>query len=772
MAPEVTYDVLNIKSDDLGLEVIRQFVAPDPLFFSVDNRPTNDLGQRDVDLNTKVETRIHAVAADLTALKAIPDTGRFDGQLTTVNSPVPGLLYRFDAGSSADAVGNFIVVPDAGTGRWFLVSGGTGGVYVRLVSSTGDFATVAEAIDDYETRPEKTAIIFIEGAAVDAGAAGTHLTTKSNITFIGISQSGGAKSEIDFGTGVSAELRFDETVRVKFENLKFIRNAGNTTGRIRIGTGANRDNELVFKDCEFEDNATAAGTGFIDVNAPSSGQVTRIVLDGTFAVAVATANMPIFDLSNGGSGRFEFIVRNRSYVSTDSTTGSNHGDDVILRAVGAPDLTISVESHSFFGFLFAGWADPATIDFTMDGTATVVGNLMEGDVASITGENMWNDEWQRIADGGRAPTRVSIGPGTGNNFSGYISRPFGPVINIPSGTFSFGIPGNGGGGDTHIFRDGQGGITGVIGRTYQGSGMDETTLTGQAQTGTPGESVFVVASGQTNVKIKDMTLKVFNTVGALSTESLFKVISDGEAILLENIKLQYDSTNNSTGAAWDVGAAGGSLQDGVDWGVIMKNCQFETLGTGTMGTAFGVGVGTEGQARLEHCRALGRITVASYSLTKVEAFGCIAVLNEDSGSGAIGFNCIADCRLSQCRVETLATTAGKLFEGFRLVNKNQLTGCRVDGNSGANRRIEHGVVITGDFNIVHGCFIRRVEDDAVEVQSTAGFNIVNDNMFEDNAAKSVDEVGGSNNLNVNGNVSSGGTGYTTTGAQSIQNDNI
>ncbi len=112
MAPEVTYDVLNIKSDNLGLEVIRQFVAPDPLFFSVDNRPLNDLGQRDVDLNTKIEDRIHDAVSDLFVLKAIPATDRFDGQLTTVNS-IPGAIYRFASASTAAPDGTNNVQPDA-----------------------------------------------------------------------------------------------------------------------------------------------------------------------------------------------------------------------------------------------------------------------------------------------------------------------------------------------------------------------------------------------------------------------------------------------------------------------------------------------------------------------------------------------------------------------------------------------------------------------------------------------------------------------------------
>ncbi|KKL11633.1 hypothetical protein LCGC14_2543840, partial [marine sediment metagenome] len=436
------------------------------------------------------------------------------------------------------------------------------------------------------------------------------------------------------------------------------------------------------------------------------------------------------------------------------------------RAAGAPDLLISVESYSFFGFESGGWATPATISILMDGSATVVGRAMEADVASISGENQWNEEWQTTGDGGRAPNNVSTTGGT--NFSGYISNAFGPVINIPQGTFAFGI-GTGVGGDLHQFIDSS--FSGAEGRTYQGSGMDETILTGVAQTGTPGESVFVIPDGQTNVKIKDLTMKVTNTVGALTTESLFSVNGSGEAILLENLKLQYDSTNNSAGVAWNVSAAGGDLTTGSHWGIVMKNCQFETLNTGSMGTAFSV-ITVVGQARMEHCRALGEISSEYYSLTNVEAVACIVVFNENSSNGIAGFLCNADCTLTACKVRAPAvTTITRLFEAFKLTDRNRLVGCSVKGdNLSSTDVVEHGVIVTGEGNVISGCFFTDCIDDCIEMSATADATAVTGNVFLNSGARAVDEVAGADGTIIDGNVARGvvtSPAYAVSGAASI-----
>lgn len=647
------------------------------------------------------------------------------------------------------------------------------GVYVRLVkASGGDFTNVGAAIDDFETSVERAAIIFIEGALVDAGAAGSHITTKSNIRFVGISQSSGAKSEIEFGTGVSAELRFDETVRVKFENLKIIRNVGTSTGRIRIGTGANRDNELVFKDCEFEDNATAAGTSLIDVNAPLTGQVTRVVLDGTFAVFVSGANMSLFDFSNVGSGRFEFVARNHSYVGNTRTTGSNHAEDIMSRAGGTPDLSITIESHSFFGFnaiSSAGWADPGIIDLFLDGTATVIGAQLHNDIRNkaIIGDNMWNPEWLEVANGGRAPT--SVGSGVGNNFLGYIVKAVGSIVRFPPGVHGFDFL------TTTSLRvgftapNGTPGIT-PVGRTYIGSGTDETYIVLDVSSHQVGEPNFFIAEGSTNVKIKDLTLRVNNTDAAFGG-ALFEAQIDTDAALLENVVLQYNSAFNVTGSAFLLGRATGKPENVPKYGLVLKNVVFHNIGIGTVTNGFQI-TGTVQKSLLDGCHVLGPVSGECYLLDNCEVVACTLILSEASSSGAIGFNGNDDNRFSACKAVTNAITAGKLFEGFRLANRNQMVNCIVDGDKVSARRIEHGVVVTGTLNIVHGSFFRRMNAAAVEVQAAANFNIVNDNMFEDNLVKSVDEITGSNNLNVNGNVSSGGTGYTTTGAQSISGDNI
>jgi len=173
MAPEIVYDVLGVKSDDLAVEVIRQFVAPDPLFFSVDNRPINDLAQRDVDIvgfiDTELRPVIHIPVANLAALKAIVAADRFDNQVAHVDSP--NEWWKFDASSTATNDDVRVAQPTAGTGRWLRLADETHLTVHRAVADLTALAAIP-AVDEVDNQ-----IIHVDSEQVnyklDTGSAAT-----------------------------------------------------------------------------------------------------------------------------------------------------------------------------------------------------------------------------------------------------------------------------------------------------------------------------------------------------------------------------------------------------------------------------------------------------------------------------------------------------------------------------------------------------------------------------------------------------------------------
>lgn len=111
--------------------------------------------------------------ANITAIKAIAAADRADGDLIVSQSD--NVAYIFDAGSSATGDDNFVLVPDAGTGRW-LKATSTAGEPIAS-SGTGEINYIDEA--DAETA--------ISGYATYADAAGTTPVDgtggSANITF-------------------------------------------------------------------------------------------------------------------------------------------------------------------------------------------------------------------------------------------------------------------------------------------------------------------------------------------------------------------------------------------------------------------------------------------------------------------------------------------------------------------------------------------------------------------------------------------------------------
>lgn len=78
--------------------------------------------------------RVHAAVADLTALKAIAATGRFNGMLA-VNTTDQG-LWEFVSASSATGDDITVAAPAAGTGRWLRVNPANAAVYAPVADLT------------------------------------------------------------------------------------------------------------------------------------------------------------------------------------------------------------------------------------------------------------------------------------------------------------------------------------------------------------------------------------------------------------------------------------------------------------------------------------------------------------------------------------------------------------------------------------------------------------------------------------------------------------
>lgn len=71
------------------------------------------------DENYTPKPHVYGVVSDITELKAIPASGRFDEQIAFIAGL--DLFYKFNSGSSATPDNDLVVEPDAGTGRWTKV---------------------------------------------------------------------------------------------------------------------------------------------------------------------------------------------------------------------------------------------------------------------------------------------------------------------------------------------------------------------------------------------------------------------------------------------------------------------------------------------------------------------------------------------------------------------------------------------------------------------------------------------------------------------------
>lgn len=214
-------------------------------------------------------TQGSAAVADNAALKAIADAERRDGDFVLVKDS--NRVYRFDSGSSASDDGNFVLAPDAGTGRWLrltilnqantftdetestskdtgsmILEGGLG--VEKNVNVGGNLIVEGDATIQGTTTTVNTDTLDVEDPNITVNKGGNQSTANSNVS------------------GVTVEMSNATDARIGYSSVaisKFV--AGESGSESEILTKATQQDISGKKTFD-----SASGTDFLEIAEPTT----------------------------------------------------------------------------------------------------------------------------------------------------------------------------------------------------------------------------------------------------------------------------------------------------------------------------------------------------------------------------------------------------------------------------------------------------------------------------------------------------------------------
>lgn len=321
--------------------------------------------------------------ADAAALKAMAADERRDGDLVLVRSS--DSLYRFNAASSDTDDGDFVLEPDAGTGRWIKVS---------ILNKANTFTDTTDS-----TSKDTGAMILEGGLGVEKNIhVGGNLTVDGNATIsgttttintetldvedpnIGVNRGGNQATADSAVSGVTVQMSDATNARIGYDSSlasKFkAGEVGSESEIVTTGTAQAITGQKTF-------TAPILGT-------PASGVATN--LTGLPLTTGVTGTLPV---ANGGTGQ---ITETAAFDALSPTTTKgdlivSDGTNNIRQAVGADGLILKADSTTASGLV---WGSAAA------GTGEI--NYIENPDAEAN-----TNGWATYADAAQATPVVGTG---------------------------------------------------------------------------------------------------------------------------------------------------------------------------------------------------------------------------------------------------------------------------------------------------------------------------------------------------------------------------
>lgn len=257
------------------------------------------------------KAEVYGSVSDITALKAIGTSVRFDEQIVWVSGKEA--WYEFDDSSVATPDDDLVVQPNTGTGRWLKkVGGGTGGggsgsgidtLKQKLDNEYYDI--ISSPIDNSVGSGFSMSAPTLVGRLLEDYASGTTLRICWNPTYASDSDKNFDATTGWAVQGAGASLATSGTHKIGTASLSFDKNNTGTNARIRYDVGAATRSIVENTDMFFWINLPSL-TNFSNVEV-------RIDVDGTnyqtytattdhTGTALATGwNLMKFDLTAAGS---------------------------------------------------------------------------------------------------------------------------------------------------------------------------------------------------------------------------------------------------------------------------------------------------------------------------------------------------------------------------------------------------------------------------------------------------------------------------------------